>query len=95
MERRLLPRRRIQRADAIAAAKQPQSQIRILGDAEYLLILNGVRIGTGAVVRRAILDKGVVVPPGARIGVDPEEDLAHGFMVQDGLTILGKEQPFP
>jgi glucose-1-phosphate adenylyltransferase len=71
--------------------------VRVETDAEVsdAVLLNGVRIGTGAVVRRAILDKGVVVPPGARIGVDPEEDLAHGFMVQDGLTILGKEQPFP
>ncbi len=72
-------------------------EVRVETDAEVsdAVLLNGVRIGTGAVVRRAILDKNVVVPPGARIGVDLEEDLAHGFMVQDGLTILGKEQPFP
>ena len=59
------------------------------------VLLNGVRIGAGAVVRRAILDKHVVVPPGAQIGVDPEADRARGFVVEDGLTVMGKDQEFP
>src|SRR3954464_2929002 len=56
---------------------------------EGAVLLNGVRVGDGAVVRNAILDKNVVVPPGARIGVDQEEDEKRGFLVQDGLTVLG------
>jgi glucose-1-phosphate adenylyltransferase len=59
------------------------------------VLMDGVRIGEGAIVRNAILDKGVVVPAGARIGVDPEEDRARGFVVEDGLTILAKQQPVP
>ncbi len=59
------------------------------------VLLNGVRVGEGAVVRNAILDKNVVVPAGARVGVDVEEDRARGFVVEDGLTVLGKDQPFP
>ncbi|MEZ5095707.1 MAG: glucose-1-phosphate adenylyltransferase [Nocardioides sp.] len=59
------------------------------------VLLNGVHVGTGAVVRNAILDKNVVVPPGCRVGVDHEEDLARGFLVQEGLTVLGKGQIFP
>jgi glucose-1-phosphate adenylyltransferase len=58
------------------------------------VVMNGVHIGAGAVVRDAILDKNVVVPPGARVGVDPEEDAARGFVVDEGLTVLGKDQPF-
>jgi glucose-1-phosphate adenylyltransferase len=58
------------------------------------VVMNGVHIGAGAVVRDAILDKNVVVPPGARVGVDPEEDAARGFVVEEGLTVLGKDQPF-
>jgi glucose-1-phosphate adenylyltransferase len=56
--------------------------------------MNSVRIGAGATVRNAILDKEVVVPPGAEIGVDQEQDAKRGFMVEDGLTVLGKGQPF-
>jgi glucose-1-phosphate adenylyltransferase len=46
-------------------------------------------------VRNAILDKAVRVPPGAEIGVDPELDAERGFMVEDGLTVLGKGQVVP
>lgn len=57
------------------------------------VLMDGVRIGEGATIRNAIIDKGVVVPPGFRIGVDPDEDRARGFVVEDGLTILAKQQP--
>lgn len=62
---------------------------------EGSVLMNGVRVGPGAVVRNAILDKNVVVPAGAQVGVDPEADRARGFLVEDGLTVLGKDHPFP
>jgi glucose-1-phosphate adenylyltransferase len=61
---------------------------------EGSVLMNSVRVGAGATVRNAILDKEVVVPPGAEIGVDLEQDAKRGFMVEDGLTVLGKGQPF-
>jgi glucose-1-phosphate adenylyltransferase len=59
------------------------------------VLLHNVRVGEGAVVKNAILDKNVVVPPGAEIGVDHVADEKRGFVVQDGLTVLGKDQVFP
>ena len=59
------------------------------------VLLNGVRVGPGAIVRNAILDKRVIVPEGAQIGVDLEADVARGFMVEDGLTVLAKDQAVP
>ena len=59
------------------------------------VLMNGVHVGAGAIVHNAILDKNVIVPPGAHVGLDPDADRARGFMVEDGLTILGKDQPFP
>ena len=56
------------------------------------VIMHDVHVGPGAVVRNAIIDKAVDIPAGARIGVDQEADRARGFMVEDGLTILGKGQ---
>ncbi|MGB0101333.1 MAG: glucose-1-phosphate adenylyltransferase, partial [Nocardioides sp.] len=71
--------------------------VRVDAGAEVLdaVLMNGVRVGAGAVVRNAILDKNVVIPPGAQIGVDPDLDRARGFVVEDGLTVLGKYQEFP
>ncbi len=57
--------------------------------------MDGVQIGEGAVVRNAILDKGVIVPPGVQIGVDHEADRARGFVVDEGLTVLAKQQAVP
>jgi glucose-1-phosphate adenylyltransferase len=48
-------------------------------------------IGPNAFVGRAILDKDVVVEPGARIGADPVRDRARGFTVTaSGITVVGK-----
>ncbi len=58
------------------------------------VLLDSVQIGAGAIVRNAILDKNVVVPPGEQLGVDSEADRARGFRVEDGLTVMGKDEPF-
>jgi glucose-1-phosphate adenylyltransferase len=58
---------------------------------EDSVIMNDVRIGRGAVVRRAIIDKRVVVPPGAQIGIDHDRDRANGYTVSPGgVTVIGK-----
>ena len=48
-------------------------------------------VGAGARVHRAILDKNVIVPDGAQVGVDHEHDRARGFTVSPtGVTVVGK-----
>ena len=55
------------------------------------IVFERVHIGANAVVRRAILDKDVVVAPGATVGVDHDADRARGFTVTDsGITVVGK-----
>src|SRR5260370_32364176 len=63
---------------------------------ERSVIMHNTRIGRRAVVENAILDKNVVVPDGAAIGVDKEQDLARGFVVSPGgVTVIGKGQVVP
>jgi glucose-1-phosphate adenylyltransferase len=55
------------------------------------IVFDRVHIHPGAIVRRAILDKEVVVEAGASVGVDRDRDLARGFSVTDsGITVVGK-----
>ena len=57
------------------------------------VLLNFVEVGENATINRAIIDKNVIVPPGASIGVNREDDLARGFTVTDsGITVVGKSQ---
>jgi glucose-1-phosphate adenylyltransferase len=55
------------------------------------VLLDGVQVGRDCTVRRAILDKSVVVADGASIGVDKQRDLDRGFFVSEsGITVVGK-----
>ena len=70
----------------------PSCRVESGAEVSDSVLLTGVRIGAGSVVRNAILDKFVEVPPGVEIGVDRVADEKRGFVVEDGLTILAKEQ---
>jgi glucose-1-phosphate adenylyltransferase len=60
---------------------------------ERSVIMDNTVIGANAVVQNAIIDKDVVVPEGAQVGVDKGHDRARGFVVSDaGVTVVGKSQ---
>ncbi len=55
------------------------------------IVFERVHVGENAVIQRAILDKDVVIAPGATVGVDHDADRARGFTVTDsGITVVGK-----
>lgn len=55
------------------------------------VVFERVKVGPNASVRRAILDKDVVIEDGASVGVDHEADRARGFTVTEtGITVVGK-----
>ena len=55
------------------------------------VLLDNVHVGLGSRVRRAVLDKNVILEDGATVGVDRERDLERGFTVTDsGITVVGK-----
>jgi len=57
---------------------------------EDSVVLSGVDIGRGSVVRRAILDKNVRVDPGAQIGVDLNRDRRRFTVSANGIVVVGK-----
>jgi glucose-1-phosphate adenylyltransferase len=54
------------------------------------VVLPGTRVRRGAVVRGAILDKNVVIPDGALVGVDLSLDRARYTVSQGGVVVIGK-----
>jgi glucose-1-phosphate adenylyltransferase len=57
---------------------------------EDSVIMDGVVVEPGAVVRRAIIDKNVVVPAGFRLGADSIADRASFTVTDSGLVVIGK-----
>jgi glucose-1-phosphate adenylyltransferase len=55
---------------------------------EDSILLDHVDIGRHARVRRAIIDKGVRIPPGTSIGYDHDQDRARGFTVSEGGVVV-------
>lgn len=57
------------------------------------ILLDGVQIGRDCTIRRAILDKDVLITDGASVGVSRERDLERGFTVtESGITVVPKGQ---
>ena len=60
------------------------------------VLMDGATVGRDAVVRRAILDKHVIVTDGAQIGVDHDHDRERGFHVSpNGVVVVGKDTVVP
>jgi glucose-1-phosphate adenylyltransferase len=57
---------------------------------EDSVILQGVDVGRDAVIKRAIIDKNVQVPPGCQIGVDLDADRERYTVTDSGLVVIGK-----
>lgn len=55
------------------------------------ILLDSAQVGRDCTVRKAILDKDVVVADGAGIGINPQRDLERGLTVTDsGITVVPK-----
>ncbi|HMP78915.1 MAG TPA: glucose-1-phosphate adenylyltransferase [Pirellulaceae bacterium] len=74
------------------------SQVRVNSFATVsdCILLDRVEVGRSAQIRRAIIDKDVVIPEGAQIGFDLEQDRQRGFTISEGgIVVVGKADHIP
>jgi glucose-1-phosphate adenylyltransferase len=73
----------------------PGVQVHSYAEVERSVLLHGVDVGRGAVIRNAIVDKNVTIPPGTRIGVDADHDRARFHVSDGGVVVIGKGETVP
>ncbi len=56
------------------------------------VLLDGVEVGRHAVIRRAIIDKGVKIPEGFNVGVDATADRKRFTVSAGGIVVVGKNE---
>ena len=54
------------------------------------ILMEHVIVGTHAKIKRAIIDKGVTIPPGTHIGYDPKADAEQFTVTASGLVVISK-----
>jgi len=55
---------------------------------EQAILMQGVRVGRHARIRRAIIDRDVLIPRGALIGFDHEEDRRRHTVTEGGVVVV-------
>ena len=68
----------------------PSVQINSYASIDESVLMPGVQVGRNAVIRRAIVDKNVVVEPGAQVGVDLDADRERFTVSDAGIVVIGK-----
>ena len=69
----------------------PQVRINSFSNVTDSILMENVNVGRYSEIRKAIIDKNVEIPPYTKIGINPEEDKARGFLVSPGgVTVVPK-----
>ena len=69
----------------------PQVRINSFSNVTDSILMENVNVGRYSEIRKAIIDKNVELPPYTKIGINPEEDKARGFLVSPGgVTVVPK-----
>jgi glucose-1-phosphate adenylyltransferase len=69
----------------------PNVRVHSYGVIEQSMLMPGVRVGRHARIRRAIVDRDVLIPRGAVIGFNPEEDRKRHTVTDLGVVVVTED----
>lgn len=65
--------------------------VHSFSEIEDAVVFPEVEIGRHCVIKKAIIDRGCILPAGTRIGVDPKEDAARFHISDNGVVLVSPE----
>ncbi len=65
--------------------------VHSFSEIEDAVVFPEVEIGRHCVIRKAIIDRGCIIPPGTHIGVDPKNDVARFHVSDKGVVLVCPE----
>jgi glucose-1-phosphate adenylyltransferase len=68
----------------------PRVRIHSYADVDESILMDGVDVGRHSRIRRAIIDKGVKIPPGTTIGYDLDVDRQRFTVSDSGIVVVPK-----
>jgi glucose-1-phosphate adenylyltransferase len=68
----------------------PNVRIHSYSEVRDSILMEGVEVGRGARINRAIIDKRIRIPAGYQIGFNPEEDAKKFTVPPSGIVVLSK-----
>lgn len=72
----------------------PRVRVNSYADIDESILMDGVEVGRHSKIRRAIIDKGVKLPPGTVIGYDHELDRQRFSVTDAGVVVVPKGAVF-
>ncbi len=70
----------------------PMCKVNSYSLIEDSILFENVTVGRHAKIRRAIIDKGVILPDGTTIGYDHEEDMRQGYTItESGIVVVPRK----
>ncbi len=69
----------------------PNVRVHSYCQIEQCMLMPGVRVGRHARIRRAIIDRDVLIPRGAVIGFNPEEDRKRHTVTELGVVVVTED----
>src|SRR5438477_489913 len=69
----------------------PNVRVHSYGTIDHCMLMPGVRVGRHARLRRTIVDRDVLIPRGAVIGYNPEEDRRRHTVTDQGVVVVTED----
>ncbi len=74
----------------VKSVLSPNVRVNSYAEVSESILFHNVVVGMKAKVKRTIVDKGVRIPPGMKIGYDLDKDRERFYVSDEGIVVIPK-----